>query len=59
MGVATYPDDARDFEGLLALGDQALFAVKRNGRDGIVVAGALDAPATASGRSVADDVTDR
>ncbi len=39
FGVATYPDDARDLEGLLALGDKALFAVKRSGRDGIAVAG--------------------
>jgi len=37
FGVATYPDDACDLESLLALGDQALFAVKRNGRDGIAV----------------------
>jgi diguanylate cyclase (GGDEF)-like protein/PAS domain S-box-containing protein len=39
FGVATYPDDARDLEGLLALGDHALFAVKRGGRDGIAAAG--------------------
>jgi diguanylate cyclase (GGDEF)-like protein/PAS domain S-box-containing protein len=37
FGVATYPDDARDLQRLLALGDQALFAVKRAGRDGIAV----------------------
>jgi diguanylate cyclase (GGDEF)-like protein/PAS domain S-box-containing protein len=39
FGVATYPDDAGDLEGLLAVGDQALFAVKRGGRDGIAAAG--------------------
>ena len=39
FGVATYPDDARDLETLLALGDQALFAVKRDGRDGVAAAG--------------------
>jgi diguanylate cyclase (GGDEF)-like protein/PAS domain S-box-containing protein len=39
FGVATYPDDARDLESLLALGDQALFAVKRDGRDGVAAAG--------------------
>ncbi len=39
FGVATYPDDARDLEELLALGDQALFTVKRGGRDGIAAAG--------------------
>jgi len=38
FGVAAYPDDARDLEGLLAAGDQALFAVKRSGRDGVAVA---------------------
>jgi diguanylate cyclase (GGDEF)-like protein/PAS domain S-box-containing protein len=38
FGVATYPDDARDLQGLLALADQALFAVKRSGRNGIAVA---------------------
>ena len=37
VGVASYPDDARDLQTLLALGDQALFAVKRNGRDGVGV----------------------
>jgi diguanylate cyclase (GGDEF)-like protein len=37
FGVATYPDDARELEALLALADQALFAVKRSGRDGIAV----------------------
>lgn len=45
FGIATYPDDARDLEGLLALGDQALFSVKRTGRGGI-------APATARRRAV-------
>jgi len=44
FGVATYPDDARDLETLLALGDQALFAVKRDGRDGIASAGAPSTP---------------
>jgi diguanylate cyclase (GGDEF)-like protein/PAS domain S-box-containing protein len=42
FGVATYPDDARDLESLLALGDQALFTVKDHGRDGIAAAGAQD-----------------
>ena len=32
------PDDARDLESLLALGDQALFSVKDNGRGGIATA---------------------
>jgi diguanylate cyclase (GGDEF)-like protein/PAS domain S-box-containing protein len=40
FGIATYPDDARDLEGLLALGDQALFSVKRSARGGIAAAGA-------------------
>ena len=38
FGTATYPDDAQDLEGLLALGDQALFSVKRAGRGGIAAA---------------------
>ena len=40
FGVATYPDDATDLVKLLALGDQALFSVKDDGRDGIASAGA-------------------
>jgi predicted signal transduction protein with EAL and GGDEF domain len=40
FGLATYPDDAQDLEGLLALGDRALFSVKRAGRGGIASAGA-------------------
>src|SRR5262249_22760992 len=43
FGVATYPDDARDLQQLLALGDQALFRVKDGGRDGIAAAGAAHA----------------
>src|SRR5213080_1980766 len=39
FGVATYPDDTRDLESLLAIGDQGLFAAKRSGRDSIVAAG--------------------
>jgi diguanylate cyclase (GGDEF)-like protein len=47
FGVAAYPDDARDLETLLALGDQALFSVKEHGRDGIATAGGHDgSPAT-------------
>jgi two-component system, cell cycle response regulator len=42
FGVATYPEDARDLGGLLALGDQALFSVKDNGRGGIAAAGQRD-----------------
>jgi diguanylate cyclase (GGDEF)-like protein len=38
FGTATYPDDAQDLEDLLALGDQALFSVKRAGRGGIAAA---------------------
>ncbi len=38
FGVASFPDDARDLEGLLALGDQALFSVKKSGRNGIAAA---------------------
>lgn len=35
FGVATYPDDARDREGLLALADEAMFRVKSSGKDAI------------------------
>jgi diguanylate cyclase (GGDEF)-like protein/PAS domain S-box-containing protein len=45
FGIATYPDDAQDLQGLLALGDQALFSVKRAGRGGIASAGARRRPA--------------
>jgi two-component system, cell cycle response regulator len=48
FGVASYPDDARDLEGLLALGDQALFAVKGSGRDGVATGGERDPAATAT-----------
>jgi diguanylate cyclase (GGDEF)-like protein/PAS domain S-box-containing protein len=54
FGIATYPDDARDLESLLALGDQALFAAKNNGRDGIASADGrgssppVDSPSTSS-----------
>ena len=48
FGVATYPDDARDLENLLALGDQALFSVKDRGRDGIAAAGDPSASAAVS-----------
>jgi diguanylate cyclase (GGDEF)-like protein len=43
FGVATFPDDASDLTNLLALGDQALFAVKDDGRDGIAAAVSLRA----------------
>jgi diguanylate cyclase (GGDEF)-like protein/PAS domain S-box-containing protein len=39
FGVASYPEDASDLGGLLALGDQGLFAVKRSGRDGVAAGG--------------------
>ena len=49
VGVATYPDDARDLESLLALGDRALFSAKDGGRDGVAAAEAPGPPPT-SGR---------
>jgi len=33
FGVATFPDNARDIEALLALADQAMFRVKNTGKD--------------------------
>ncbi|UCF95496.1 MAG: GGDEF domain-containing protein, partial [Desulfobacterales bacterium] len=35
FGVATYPDDAADRSGLLALADQAMFHVKQSGKDAV------------------------
>ena len=35
FGVATFPDDAKDMEGLLALADRMLFDVKGRGKDGV------------------------
>jgi diguanylate cyclase (GGDEF)-like protein len=33
LGVATFPDNAADIDGLLALADQAMFRVKNTGKD--------------------------
>jgi diguanylate cyclase (GGDEF)-like protein/PAS domain S-box-containing protein len=35
FGIATYPDDADDREGLLALADKAMFRVKTRGKDAV------------------------
>lgn len=35
FGVATFPDDAQDREGLLALADEAMFDIKTGGKDGV------------------------
>ncbi|WP_305042705.1 sensor domain-containing diguanylate cyclase [Geoalkalibacter sp.] len=35
FGVASYPEDAKDLEGLLAIADSSLFYVKSRGRDGV------------------------
>jgi diguanylate cyclase (GGDEF)-like protein/PAS domain S-box-containing protein len=37
FGVATYPDDAVDSEGLLALADEAMFRIKSCGKDAVGV----------------------
>jgi diguanylate cyclase (GGDEF)-like protein len=37
FGVATYPEDATDRTGLLALADQAMFSVKRRGKNAVGV----------------------
>ena len=37
FGVATYPDDATDSVGLLALADEAMFHVKSSGKDAVGV----------------------
>lgn len=46
LGVATFPDDARDLESLMGLADQALFGVKRRGKNAV----AATASPTASDR---------
>ncbi len=38
FGIATFPDDATDVTGLLALADQAMFDVKEKGKDAIKTA---------------------
>ncbi len=40
FGVATYPEDATDVEGLLRAADRALYRAKANGRNRIEIAGA-------------------
>lgn len=39
LGVATYPEDASDRQGLLALADQAMFHVKRRGKNAVGASG--------------------
>lgn len=39
FGVATFPDDAVDRKGLLALADEAMFHIKSLGKDGIGMSG--------------------
>ncbi len=39
MGIATFPDDADDLNGLLALADQAMFHVKGEGKDAVRASG--------------------
>lgn len=42
VGIALYPDDAEDEAGLIARADQAMYAVKRRGKNGFLFAGDLD-----------------
>ncbi|MFH1033360.1 MAG: sensor domain-containing diguanylate cyclase [Pseudomonadota bacterium] len=35
LGVAAYPQDAQDLKGLLALADQAMFNIKRHGKNAV------------------------
>ncbi|WP_301002399.1 GGDEF domain-containing protein [Capsulimonas corticalis] len=39
LGVATFPNDTRDMQTLIAMADQALYRAKHGGRNQIVVAG--------------------
>jgi diguanylate cyclase (GGDEF)-like protein/PAS domain S-box-containing protein len=43
FGIATYPDDAEDRVGLLALADKAMFHIKARGKDAVGVNIAADA----------------
>jgi diguanylate cyclase (GGDEF)-like protein len=45
LGVAAFPDDARDPETLLHKADDAMYRVKAERRGGVQAAGALDPPA--------------
>ena len=42
FGVATYPDDAVDSMGLLALADEAMFHVKSSGKDAVGVSAGIE-----------------
>jgi diguanylate cyclase (GGDEF)-like protein len=44
FGIATCPDHAHDMRGLLAAADQALFAVKEEGKDSVRLYGTSDEP---------------
>lgn len=37
-GISTFPEDARDKEGIIKLADQAMYLVKKSGRNGIAIA---------------------
>ncbi|SEH43233.1 diguanylate cyclase domain-containing protein [Magnetospirillum fulvum] len=47
VGIALYPDDAEDEAGLIARADQAMYAVKRRGKNGFLFASDL-VPATSA-----------
>lgn len=42
FGVATYPDDAADSVGLLALADEAMFHVKSSGKDAVAISSDME-----------------
>ena len=56
FGVASFPEDVMDADGLLRLADRALYAAKQRGRDRVEVASSA---ASATGPALADPEPDR